>query len=118
MYQKIIALVLSVLLFFGWCIVNEQEEKQKGDYKITMTILVKGGDGTLGAEAETTMPFIPQKGQYIDLFQVEKVTWSTIRQRIIVDVGTLEHPTQSCKDCLKIFSPKLVWKENIFFPKR
>lgn len=89
-----------------------------GTYHAVLTLIVHGSDGTLGAQRETDLPFIPQPGLSIDLHVVDMVTWST-RQKCFTLV--LHHEDVSgipARNALKAIAALdgAEWKENFFSP--
>ena len=93
------------------------EKPTPREYKAVLSLLVRGTDGTLAAEREIQIPFVPTAGIQVDLLDVEQVRWSTIRQAFILRCRTISHPTSKVRDTLRLYSGGAKWKE-VFFSKK
>lgn len=87
------------------------------EYPAVLTVVTKGSDGMLMAECEIKVPFVPQSGMYIDLFEVTKVTWSTNRRAFILTCRLINNPDIPARDILKVYSGVAEWKEHFFLKK-
>ena len=123
-WQRLIVLAVLVAVGFGsalrWRLDHEvgaapnQPVQPPGQYRAVLTVLARGSDGTVGAELEVRIPFVPHVGMGIDLFVIRNVTWSTKRVAFIIDCGTLTQSDLKAREVMKLFANGTEWKENFF----
>jgi hypothetical protein len=87
-------------------------------YPIVLSLMIQGSDGTLSAEMEIRMPIVPYAGMGVDLFDVEKVSWSARRQAFIARLVKIRLPERPARETLKLLAAGDAWKDILFFEKK
>ena len=86
-------------------------------FPVAAILFIDADDGVLSVEREFEMPGSPIGLEYLDIFAVEKVAWSTQRQRFLLTLARFKVAGQARRALEAIQHPGDRWQDVIWFPK-